>query len=89
MTIKLKPVKGWAVGFFDPKDDWVYFKDPAELFATPQDVLDHVTTGEGRTLNLGPSGLIWIWVERTSRKATYQYFQSLTAAVRFHLSKSA
>ena len=90
MTFTIKPTTGWAIGQYNPEDGAVYYSDHSlPLMPTPQAVLDHVTSEAGRKLNLGPYGLVFIHIKRTSRSATMHYFQSFRSALRFHLTKSA
>jgi hypothetical protein len=88
MTIKLNPLSGWAIGFFDPEDGWIYFQSTSLIFRSPQEVLDYLATPEGKAIKLGVGGLIWIHVMRSTSKATYHYFQTLRAANRFQTSLS-
>ncbi len=83
MTFTLKPRKGWTPGYFDPAENAVYFAAPTEFFETPQEVLER-----SHSLNFGPGGLVWIYVERNTRRGICHYFQSLAAASRYHKSLS-
>lgn len=88
MTFTIAPKNAWAIGYFDSEERAVYFADGVNFFLTPQAVLDHVRSDHGEKLKLGPTGLVFVHIRRTSRKSENHYFQSLTAANRFHQSLS-
>jgi len=83
MTWKIKPLSGWRIGYFDPEDGCVCLDLGTPFFNTPREVLDFLASEDGRAINFGPHGLIFVYQVRTASGANTRYFRSLSSANRY------